>query len=123
MAEKIPLIHEIIKDNPFALQSSSKAIKKLLIKHPEIPLVDVLPRYIVPVITEKGVEIVDFFDESPSDGTEFDGIKHTFSYFFNDPDFTYEDCIKRYQEAMNTTGLPKPDFTPDLESAEEVTIY
>ncbi len=126
MAAQIPFIHDIIKNNPLALQSSSTAIKKQLIAHPEIPLEDVLPRYIIPILTEKGVELVDFFDDKSLPN----GIEFTFNYFFNDPSLSYKRINRRYDNKRRQTIDPKilnpnsndnPD--PNLDSAEEVTLY
>ena len=124
MAKQIHFIREIIEGNPLALQSSSTALKKLLIAHPEIPLKDILPRYIVPILTEKGVELVDFFDDKSLP----DGIEFTFNYFFNDPSFTYKSTNRRYDKNRRKTIdqeflSPNSKDNPDLNSAEEVILY
>lgn len=121
MAAQIPFIRDIINNNSLALQSSSTAIKKLLYAHPEIPLKDVLPRYLVPILTEKGVEIVDFFDETSFKG----GIEFIFNYFFNDPNFTYE-TYKNMKRTTNSSAEPNPityTVDPNLDDAESIDIY
>ena len=118
MAEQIPFIANIVKNDKFALQTSSIAIKELLIAHPEIPIQDVLPRYIVPVLTSNQVEIVDFFDLKYPDG-----IKYTFGYFFAqviDEEFTYEKYLSAYTKAND---YPYTLDSPLATEAEEIPIY
>lgn len=113
MAARNKVVQEILAAEPLALDSSSSAIKQLLYAHPEIPIKDVLPCYIVTVLTGKGIEIADLSD----------AVELVFNYFFkNVPNFDY----KTYIKILNTSfKFPPPDDynSPDSVEADNVDVY